>query len=95
MAEKLALQESQGNGRTIQLHGLPGAVAWRRAAVDLRAAILVVAQGELRTDPRLDLSQGRKGHVVAIIVPHVELPNVFGFLAVVDFQLEIDLSFAP
>src|SRR5438093_12351835 len=76
------------------LHCLRGTVSRRGRAVDLSAAIEVIAQRELRAGQGLDGGQRGERHGFAIPVAHVEQPEVSGFGAKFALSLNIDLPLA-
>ena len=58
---------------------------------DLRRAVQVVAHGEFGAAARFEPRQRGERHHVALVVPNVELPDVFGAIAVGTLCLDIHL----
>jgi hypothetical protein len=83
-----------GENRLERPHHLRRTVAGRRRRVDLRAAVEVVAHREFRAGDVADRRQRRQRHRFALVVAHVELPDVLDVGAVVAFGLDVDLPLA-
>src|SRR5581483_9806700 len=76
------------------LRGLAGTVAGGGGAVDLRAGIFVVVEDKFRPGAELGLGEGGEGNTLALVVAHIEQPDIFGTRTVNGLRLNVNLPLA-